>query len=339
MRLGRGTDRGQAMQVVLAAVEEGEDLGCFVEPVAHACAERLDDPDRDELLDRILGGATTGRAVRPQGWRNGSMTSGPACAVQGPWLTEAPEGILHERHHKHQLQELHPVPSSWLTAQQVQDLLEIDSSTVYRMAGDGRLPAVRIGRQWRFPAEAIDALLVPPPIGVSSSSEAVSGSALLPPGLATAALEVIAPALGVTMVVTDLGGRPITDVVNPAPAIATRLDDAGFITACTADWRSFAEEAHLAPRLQPGRFGFLCAHSLVRCGSALIAMVLAGGIAPDEQDTPDLFHLDADGRRVVLETLPRTAALLSRIADDRAHRPFASAADQHSLSPVPPDPT
>jgi excisionase family DNA binding protein len=34
-----------------------------------------------------------------------------------------------------------------LTAQQVQDLLDVDASTIYRMAGDGRLPAVRIGRQ------------------------------------------------------------------------------------------------------------------------------------------------------------------------------------------------
>lgn len=226
------------------------------------------------------------------------------------------------------------MPSNWLTAQQVQDLLAIDASTVYRMAGDGRLPAVRIGRQWRFPTEAIDALLFPTPIASGSPAEAAS--ALLPPGLATSALEAIAHALGVTMVVTDLGGRPITDVVNPAPAIAARLDDPGFITACAAEWRSFAEEAHLAPRLRPGRFDFLCAHSLVRCGSTLIAMVLVGGIAPDEPDDPDLFHLDADQRRVVLETLPRAAALLSHIAEDRAHRPPAIAVDHDSPSPVAP---
>ncbi len=217
--------------------------------------------------------------------------------------------------------------SPWLTAQQVQDRLEVDASTVYRMAGDGRLPAVRIGRQWRFPAEAIDALLVPAPVGTGPDTTPPPGSALLPPGLATSALEAIAPALGVTMVVTDLGGRPLSEVVNPAPAIATRLDDPAFITECAVEWRSFAEEAHLAPRLQPGRFGFLCAHSLVRCGSTLIAMVLAGGIAADESDAPDLFYLDADQRRVVLDTLPRTAALLSRIAEDRAHRHHASRSD------------
>lgn len=209
--------------------------------------------------------------------------------------------------------------TNWLTAQQVQDRLEVDASTVYRMAGDGRLPAVRIGRQWRFPAAAIDALLVPAPTG--SDTTLPPASALLPSGLVTSALDAIAPALGVTMVVTDLGGRPLSEVVNPAPAIAARLDDPAFITECAVEWRSFAEEAHLAPRLQPGRFGFLCAHSLVRCGSALIAMVLAGGIAPEGDTTSDLFHLDAAEHRAVLDALPRTAALLSRIADDRAHRP------------------
>jgi hypothetical protein len=156
--------------------------------------------------------------------------------------------------------------------------------------------------------------------------------------LANSALQAIAPALGVTMVVTDLGGRPLSGVVNPAPAIAARLDDPRFITECAIEWRSFAEEAHLAPRLQPGRFGFLCAHSLVRCGSALIAMVLAGGISPDERDAPELFHLDAEERRVVLDTLPRTAALLSRIADDRAHRPHAGGALEGSAEPITPSP-
>jgi hypothetical protein len=139
--------------------------------------------------------------------------------------------------------------------------------------------------------------------------------------LATATLEAIAPALGVTMVVTDLDGQPLTPLVNPAPAIAKLAGDPAFTVACSAEWRGFAHEPHLVPRLQPGRFGFLCAHSLVRRGTSLIAMVLAGGISPDGVDDPELFHLDADRRAVVLETLPRTAALLSRLVASRAATP------------------
>jgi hypothetical protein len=127
-------------------------------------------------------------------------------------------------------------------------------------------------------------------------------------------LDTVAAALGVTMVVTDLEGSALTPVVNPAPALEVLLEEPSFVAACTVDWRRFAEEPHLAPRLQLGQHGFLCAHSLVRVGTSLVAMVLAGGIAPEGTDDPDLFHLDADGRRRVLETVPRTAALLSRLA-------------------------
>ena len=49
-----------------------------------------------------------------------------------------------------------------LTANQVQRLFDVDRSTIYRMASDGRLPAVKIGRQWRFPADGIRRLMALP---------------------------------------------------------------------------------------------------------------------------------------------------------------------------------
>lgn len=203
--------------------------------------------------------------------------------------------------------------AAMLTATQVQDLLDVDATTVYRMARDGRLPAVRVGRQWRFPADAIEDLLVP--AGAAAATGAASANLpVLPPELATEVLELVAPLIGTTMVVTDLGGRAVTPIVRPAPAIAARLEEPGFLDECRTQWRGFAAETHLAPRLQPSAGGFLCAHAFVRRGARLVAMVLAGGIAAG--DEPDLFHLDDDQRREVIETLPRTAALLSRLVVD-----------------------
>jgi excisionase family DNA binding protein len=72
------------------------------------------------------------------------------------------------------------VAATMLTAQQVQDLLDVDASTVYRMAGDGRLPAVRIGRQWRFPAAAIEALLAPAGVPTSRRPSGASPGPALP---------------------------------------------------------------------------------------------------------------------------------------------------------------
>ena len=38
-------------------------------------------------------------------------------------------------------------------------MINVDLSTVYRMAEDGRLPAIKVGRQWRFPADRVAELL------------------------------------------------------------------------------------------------------------------------------------------------------------------------------------
>lgn len=37
-----------------------------------------------------------------------------------------------------------------LTAAQVAELFQIDRETVYRMAQQGRIPAFKVGYQWRF---------------------------------------------------------------------------------------------------------------------------------------------------------------------------------------------
>ena len=46
-----------------------------------------------------------------------------------------------------------------LTTRQLTDLLQLDRTTIYRMLNDGRLPAVRVGGQWRFSRQAIEALM------------------------------------------------------------------------------------------------------------------------------------------------------------------------------------
>lgn len=48
-----------------------------------------------------------------------------------------------------------------LTVAEVAELLRINKSTVYRMAKQGRLPATRVGRQWRFRESVLEGLLEP----------------------------------------------------------------------------------------------------------------------------------------------------------------------------------
>ena len=196
--------------------------------------------------------------------------------------------------------------STLLTAREVQDLLDVDKSTVYRMASDGRLPAIKVGRQWRFPADRITELLEP------AATTADGGP--LPSDVLASTLEVAADLLGVMIVATDMEGRPLTPVVNPCPAFVEKSADAGFLDECLEDWREFVHDFDLEPRFRTGRHGFECARTFVRRGPELVAMVLAGGVAPEGVDDPDLYHLSPEERRRVLAGLGTVARVLSRVA-------------------------
>ena len=58
-----------------------------------------------------------------------------------------------------------------LTTKQVEDLLQVDRTTIYRMLNDGRLTGIKVGQQWRFMRSEIDTLLgLEPQTKVESSA-------------------------------------------------------------------------------------------------------------------------------------------------------------------------
>lgn len=219
-----------------------------------------------------------------------------------------------------------PGGAELMSAGDVESLLGIDKSTVYRMAQDGRLPAIKVGRQWRFPAGPIRGLLEGAGIELSS---AVTGLRPQPSGALSAAdasrlqplVDLASELLGVMMVVTDMEGNPASEVANPCAWFAERRDDPTVLDACVKDWHVFGNEQAFAPVFRAGPHGFECARALVREGNQLVGMVLAGGIAPGDlspEGSPDvsdgLYHLTAADRAVLLAALPRVAASLSRVA-------------------------
>jgi excisionase family DNA binding protein len=196
---------------------------------------------------------------------------------------------------------------SLLTARQVQTMFGVDRSTVYRMAEDGRLPAIKIGRQWRFRPEEIERLLV-------ASPGAAMGNGTPPalPASAAAVVEIAADLLGVMMVATDMHGRPLTGVANPSRWFAARADDPASLADCVVEWKILADEPDFEPQFLTGQLGFQCARAYIRSGTSLVGMVLAGGVAPPGNDSDELYHLDAAQRGRVLTALPKVAAALSR---------------------------
>ncbi|MDF1597327.1 MAG: PocR ligand-binding domain-containing protein [Acidimicrobiia bacterium] len=240
--------------------------------------------------------------------------------------------------------------TSLLTAKDLQAILQVDRSTIYRMAETGRLPAIKVGRQWRFPSEQINNWLGAQTATPSQTPElgnliqSVDGSlaGLLPREYVDDMAELLGQLLGVMVVVTDMDGRPISEAANPCGLFdaINQTDDA--VARCVVSWKRLADEADLQPRFLPSHMGLLCARSFVRVGSELKGMVLVGGIAPDvwppaadELETiaeafgvaPDLvkshvhdvFRLDETSRRNVLSYLPRMAQMLSQIANERTN--------------------
>jgi excisionase family DNA binding protein len=196
---------------------------------------------------------------------------------------------------------------SLLTARQVQTMFGVDRSTVYRMAEDGRLPAIKIGRQWRFRPEEIERLLVASP-GAAMSN----GTPPALPASAAAVVEIAADLLGVMMVATDMHGRPLTGVANPSRWFAARADDPASLADCVVEWKMLADKPDFEPQFHTGQLGFQCARAYIRSGTSLVGMVLAGGVAPPGNGSDELYHLDAAQRGRVLTALPKVAAALSR---------------------------
>ena len=183
------------------------------------------------------------------------------------------------------------LPGGLLSAEEVGRRLGIDVSTVYRMAGDGRLHAIKVGRQWRFPVDSI------PVMGSDSP---------LDPGTAEAVAAVAADLLGTMVVITDLEGRAMTQVHNPCERYRQASTEAA--EACVQEWRDLASRSDFVPRFRRGALDFECAAAFIRVGDRLVGLVIAGGIAPLDEPAPDVHVLTRVQRSLVLDSLPRIAA-------------------------------
>ena len=221
-------------------------------------------------------------------------------------------------------------PPTYLTARDVQDLIRVDRSTIYRMAESGRLPAIKVGRQWRFPADAVQAWL-------EASGNGTNDLALRPISTAQEISDLFADLYGVMVIVTDIAGNPITGISNPCGYFSAVSSEAAALDRCIAEWNALGGQYDFEPRLRPSHLGFLCTRAFIRIGNELSGMVIAGGIAPNEwPPTPermeeisvesrvplsilehsidDVHHMPTDDQDRFLEAVPILARHLSDIA-------------------------
>ncbi len=236
---------------------------------------------------------------------------------------------------------------SMLTTKDLQQLLHVDRSTIYRMAEAGQLPAMKVGRQWRFPADRIERWLdernMRPVEKAPTRDLAFNGDSLttlLPGEYVSSIGDLFGEMLGVMVVVTDMDGTPLVEPSNQCGLFKVVNERPGAVEQCVADWRELAHDLDLTPRFAPSHLGLLCARSYVRVGSELRGIILAGGIAPERWPPPtsqieqisadfgvdadlitdhldEVFHLSADARQRVLDLLPRLAKFLSEVTNER----------------------
>ncbi len=232
-----------------------------------------------------------------------------------------------------------------LTTKDLQSLIHVDKSTIYRMAEDGRLPAIKVGRQWRFPADRIAEILgdgvVPTAVPETSPPPSADLAALLVPEAAQAIADLAADLFGVMAVVTDMEGRPLTTVANPCGYFDAVAQTPGAVAECIEGWRRLGTEIDLEPKFIPSHLGFLCARTFIRVGNDLVGMLIVGGVTPkgwppsDEEQTriaaelgidaavirshiDETYYLDDAHRQWALGLLPRFSDIISRLATARA---------------------
>ena len=166
-----------------------------------------------------------------------------------------------------------------LTAKDLQDLLHIDRSTVYRMAEDGRLPALKVGRQWRFYPGQIDTWLGQQGQALDRLAPAVADlTQELPLACVQLIQDTFAELLGVMLLVTDMQGNPVTQISHPCGLYEALLPNS--LEKCREQWRALADAIELKPRFEVSHLGLLCIWGLIRDGAQLKGVLVMGGIAP-----------------------------------------------------------
>lgn len=166
-----------------------------------------------------------------------------------------------------------------LTTRQVQDYLNVDRTTIYRMLKDGRLPGIRVGNQWRFSREAIDLLTaVAEPHGENSES---SQDSLLPLSYLQPIQDVFADIAQVSSLTTGPDGTPLTRMSNTCEFCSLILASESGRRACVDSWRRLAQQSETSPSFVECHAGLLYARARIEMNGRLEAMAIAGQFTMD----------------------------------------------------------
>jgi excisionase family DNA binding protein len=162
-----------------------------------------------------------------------------------------------------------------LTSKQVQEYLKVDRTTIYRMLKDGRLTGVKVGQQWRFLRQEVEALLSGFTLS-SQDEQSIISTNVLPLYCIQVVQDVFAEMAQVGAVVTALDGEPLTEVSNSYAFCKQVLASESGRQACINSWRKLAKQTGPQPQFVTCHAGLQYARARIEVNSQFIAMLIAG---------------------------------------------------------------
>jgi excisionase family DNA binding protein len=166
----------------------------------------------------------------------------------------------------------------FLTVRQLEERLQVDRMTIYRMLGSGRLNGVKVGGQWRFREEDVTHL-VAPQSGVRGVPP--SRQPTLPLPCLQAMQQLFSEAAEVAAVVVDQQGQPLTDFTNDCAFCNLILASEAGHRRCVKSWAALADRADSATRLHRCHAGLHYARTTIYVDGKPLAAVVAGQALAD----------------------------------------------------------
>lgn len=132
-----------------------------------------------------------------------------------------------------------PDQATYLTTRQLQELLQVDRLTIYRMLDAGEIPAFKVGRQWRFDSREIKRWLSGQGEAQSVGNEQTElaarsqGTENLPLAGMQTIQDSFAQALGLRLVIVTDDNRALTTPSNEQPLeqlLQTTSGGMGYLT-------------------------------------------------------------------------------------------------------------
>jgi excisionase family DNA binding protein len=193
------------------------------------------------------------------------------------------------------------IDETFLTTEEVLEYLQVNLRTVYRLIKAGKIPAVRVGRQWRFRKRDIDAWL---------DSQRMRGSARAPAPTSTPTVRAATGTARPRVLVVD-DEASIRDLLSKTLALAEYdVDVAADGRSALERMRMYAYDLLIVDLKMPGMDGMTLIREAKRFKADLPVLIITG--FSTESSAIDAVNLGVAGYLVKPFRVPQVLAAAAK---------------------------